>query len=110
MFGINPAHLWRNKRTTIIAMRTIAAVAKPPHQFGPGSGDPIPVPTLLGGRPGKAETWQRGNNQVKSIGRVTPMRTRISKRFNQIEVFDYRHRPAMGENQGSSIGFGRFNM
>src|SRR5713226_7915221 len=74
---LNP-NAGRHHRTPIAALSRVALVSQTGHQLRPCARDPLHVPSSAGGLVRKAVAWKRRAHDVKCIGGITTVSSRIS--------------------------------
>jgi hypothetical protein len=97
MLRINQAQFPGHHGAEVTTVGNIAVVLKPIHQFRHNCGDPPDAPACISGGTGKSKAGRRGNNDVKSVCRITAMRTRIGERADERQELHDRAGPAMSK-------------
>src|SRR6266851_6052265 len=108
--GILNPDAGRDHRTPIAALSRVALVSQPGHQLRPCAPHPLHVPSGARRFVRKAVARKRRTYEVKRIGGIATMSSRISQRFDHFLKFHDRTRPAMSHDQRYSVGMRRTNV
>src|SRR5436190_3274057 len=84
MRRIDVSELWRDQRAEVSTLCSVALVAEPAHELGPGLGDATGVPPLVPRRSGETETWDRRDDEMERITRSSAVSAGIGKRTDDL--------------------------
>ena len=101
--GASSAHLLRDQRAPIAALRHVARVAEALHQHGPGAGDAGGVPAGRGRLAGKAVAGHRRDHQMERIRCARAMRRGIGQRIDDLQLLDDRAGPPVRDDERQRI-------
>src|SRR5262245_36515564 len=77
----------------VAAVCSVSRIAKAAHQLHPYAGDPFRVIASFPWLARKAETWHRGDDNIKTVFDATTIRNRIGERTDDFFVLDDRAGP-----------------
>src|SRR5580704_15807130 len=97
--GVLYSDAGRYDRSPIAALCGISLVANARHQLRPCARDTLNVPPVARRLIRKAIAWKRRTNQMKCVGRVAAMSSRIRQRLDHFLKLDDRSRPSVRHHQ-----------
>ena len=107
VLGVDPAKLGGHERARIAALGAVALIAETLHQLSPGAGHPPCVPARPGQRRREPEAWQRRGDDVECIHGVAAVGDPVDQPADEVDEFDDRAWPAVGDDQRQRRGLGR---
>src|SRR6266699_233234 len=96
-----------DNRAPIPTLRHISRVPKALHQHRPGTRDARLVPAGRCRLPGKPVTRHRWDHHVEGVRRAAAMSRGVGQRIDDLQLFDDRARPSMGDDDRQRILFFR---
>jgi hypothetical protein len=98
-----PAHRLGDDRPPVSALCDVAGVSQALHKLVPGVRDPVRIPAGRLRTCREAVAGQRGDDEVECVLGRSAVCRRVGERFDHLQQFEDRPRPAVGHDQRQRV-------